>query len=276
MKIPDWGHIKKNKYNHNPFEIDIPDRIKNTPARYIVVGCPISYILPYLGKDSLFYGDDFASRNHLVIQKIKDQLSKNPHLPLRIIYKRDDTKIVTDALTRYNVMPLKNKLNETLFKACGGIYVISEMPLEESLDNRLKLLMALNFKKQMPTKSDGIEKISGLSQPEPWGCWSEGDIVQIAFDRILPRGKVLIQVEAHAYGPNIGKPFTFTFGRTAGEAIFYEKSDCVNIESSLMDESINSLKISIPFPTSPSEIGKSSDHRKLGLGITSIKIFLQR
>ena len=276
MKIPDWGHIKKSKYDHNPFQIDIPDGIKNTPARYIVVGCPISYILPYLAKDSLFYGDAFASRNHLVTQKIKDELKKNLHLPLRIIYKHDDTKIVTDALSRFDLMPLKNKFNETLFNTCGGLYVISEIPLEEYANNKLKQLVALNFKKQMPNKSDGIKKISGLSQPEPWGCWSVGDTVKIEFDKIFPRGKVLIQVEAHAYGPNIGKHMTLTFGRTAGEAIFYEKSNCVNIESSVKDESIKTLKINIPFPTSPSEIGKNSDNRKLGLGISSIKIFLQK
>jgi hypothetical protein len=111
MKVPDWGHIKKSKYDHNPFQIDIPDGIKNTPARYIVVGCPISYILPYLAKDSLFYGDAFASRNHLVIQKIKDESfdgSENDPDYKVWAFRTDDGKLSGELSSNVNTISIYN------------------------------------------------------------------------------------------------------------------------------------------------------------------------
>jgi len=62
LKVPDWGHARTSPGKKNPFSIEMDSRFSATPGRYIVVGVPISYVLPSLHPDSAFYGVGFTTQ----------------------------------------------------------------------------------------------------------------------------------------------------------------------------------------------------------------------
>ncbi|MDP3559385.1 MAG: hypothetical protein Q8R79_03415 [Legionellaceae bacterium] len=113
--------------------------------------------------------------------------------------------------------------------------------------------------------------IKGLSVPEKWGTWSIEKTVSIQFNHPLPN-KFKIQLVAHAFGPNIDKPFYVQVGNdihpfhlTAANSTLSFKID--NLENA------NTININIPEPTSPQELGLSNeDDRKLGIGLVQLKI----
>jgi hypothetical protein len=135
------------------------------------------------------------------------------------------------------------------------------------------LILNYSFAKSENPISKGIFEVKGLSHPEVFGRWSDGERVEIILDKSLPKGNVLLSINGHAYGPNIGKQIEFIVGNDKKIAIFDKESSTVNIEYSINDECYNTIIINIPNPISPAELGESLDTRKIGLWLSSFKIY---
>ena len=56
FSVPDWGHRASTENQVNAFDLEVPASIAKSPARYLVVGAPVGYILPFLHPDSRFFG----------------------------------------------------------------------------------------------------------------------------------------------------------------------------------------------------------------------------
>jgi len=115
-----------------------------------------------------------------------------------------------------------------------------------------------------------ISSTQGLSFAETWGTWSFGNNVTINFSAPLPE-KFTIHLVASAFGLNIGKDFVAHVGDNSVKfkltALPEEKVlEFNNPKKSKM------IRIDIPSPTSPKELGLSSDERKLGIGFGELKI----
>lgn len=108
--------------------------------------------------------------------------------------------------------------------------------------------------------------------PEPWGTWSIGERVVFNFSKPLPRRFYLI-LEARAYGPNLNKDFmvsiggVFTSFQVNSFPEFVEKKILIDNPSKF-----SRLEIIVPNPTSPSSLGSGSDDRKLGIGLSKLRI----
>ena len=149
-----------------------------------------------------------------------------------------------------------------------------------SVEPRLRPLLAeladgIDFKKQ--GYPDFLAKVSGMSGYEPWGRWTDatvGSVAKFRFRQVLPR-KFILEITAIAFGPNYGAPVkvrvggvekTFVITPTKKEADTYRLA----FET---DGTADTLEITPPKPTSPSEINtKSGDARKLGIAFISLKI----
>ena len=115
-----------------------------------------------------------------------------------------------------------------------------------------------------------ISSIRGLSIAEPWGAWSASDVVTFEFSMPLPE-KFNVRLTAHAFGPNIGKQFEahvgdssskFTLGATVEEKVIaFDNPKRSRI-----------LRINVPSPISPKQLGLSGDDRSLGIGFIEMKI----
>lgn len=113
-----------------------------------------------------------------------------------------------------------------------------------------------------------VGKLKGLSIPEPWGRWSDGNLspsILIEFSEELPRTFTL-GLRGRALGPNVGKPIKIKFGkRTESIQLSSEMENRrVRIE---VESSEKALEIIPPQP-----ISQGPDTRKLGIGFERIWI----
>ena len=272
IKIPDWGHAKVDFGTKDPFSIEIPSQFSATPARYIVVGAPISYILPSLHADSVFYGVGFTNQ---IDKLIAGKITQPSHLPLRVIASDHDSHTLWDRLNDYKYDPITHELNCAYAMTGVGRYIICEIATVQKKPNTTGLIVDADFSESTDLSTKGILWESGLSVPENWGRWSDSELAEIGFANCLPKGKLQIIVTGHAFGPNVGEPVSFVLGEQQVTAVFNQSDSDVSMHFLNKEKCTNSLTIHIPTPKSPMEMGLSADPRKLGLGLVRIKIILE-
>lgn len=126
----------------------------------------------------------------------------------------------------------------------------------------------------------GIAKFSGLSGEEPWGRWSDAKVVTLQFTRPLPP-KFELHITGHAYSHNIGKDFIVElqkseFQSTASVSPVQKFSlpgeDSERILRFNNPAGFRTIRITVPHPVSPKELGMSDDNRTVGLGLVKISI----
>lgn len=134
IKVPDWGHIPPMAMGQkNLFPIAMDEQLRATPARYIVVGPEISYLLPSLHPDSEFYGlyGAFIPSKGKATDRVLRKLAEPSELPLRILFKDKDTDKLADVLQLAGYASLvDHSLNCTVI----NLHIICDLP-RESLQN---------------------------------------------------------------------------------------------------------------------------------------------
>ena len=115
-----------------------------------------------------------------------------------------------------------------------------------------------------------ISKTKGLATPEDWGTWSDGSAVLLEFLDPLPE-RFRMRLVARAFGPNVGKQFTIRVGKYSFEFQLGETSEEV-IGVIQNTDNAYTMGIEVPFPVAPSALGVSSDSRKLGIALESLRI----
>ena len=121
-----------------------------------------------------------------------------------------------------------------------------------------------------PMSAGALEGVDGLADPEDWGSWSNSDTVVLRFKQALPRNLTVL-LNGRAFGPNVGLPFVLS----VGEASTSFKLPATPQELSLRlqtDGAQHELRIGVPRPTTPKEIGAGNDLRRLGVGLISLEI----
>jgi phosphoglycerol transferase len=118
-----------------------------------------------------------------------------------------------------------------------------------------------------------ISKTRGLSGAEPWGTWSTGAVVTLEFSAPLPE-KFTVHLVANAFGPNIGKEFVAHAGDQAVKFKLAGSPEERVLEFNNPEKS-RTIKIDIPGPASPKELGLSADPRSLGIGLVELRIVPQ-
>ncbi len=115
-----------------------------------------------------------------------------------------------------------------------------------------------------------ISSARGLSGAEPWGTWSSSDAVTLEFSEPLPE-KLAVHLVARAFGPNVGKEFVAHVGDSAFRFTLAASRRRRVLEFSNPKGS-KILKIDVPSPCSPKELGLSDDDRRLGIAFTELRI----
>jgi phosphoglycerol transferase len=132
----------------------------------------------------------------------------------------------------------------------------------------------VDFKK--PAWPGVISSSEGLHSAEPWGRWSSGKSVTLEFAKPLPE-RFTIHLVAFAFGPNVGKEFVAHVGGSSvgfslGGFPLSGASPEVKVIEFYNTDKTRTITIEIPFPTTPKEIGLSSDERRLGIGLSELSI----
>lgn len=269
-KIPDWGHSQSRGAQSNPFGLQLPNKVTSTPARYLVVGNPIGYILPFLHSDSRFYGLGFSSQvDTLICAKV----IHNDALPLRILSSQASALSIWNTLTPFGFSPYQNILSCSHFRSNIDSYVICEISRRTQEQTKSFSPINIDFRGSSSMFPSEVLGISGLSvNKEPWGRWSDGDEVVVKLANCLPTGKLRIDLRGHAFGPNIGRPVMVTLGLSKISFVFAESDRDLTATVENREQCQNTLSILVPKKTSPRELGISEDSRLLGVGLAQLNI----
>ena len=119
-----------------------------------------------------------------------------------------------------------------------------------------------------------VEKVEGFSGEEPWGRWSdagESPSVCLFFAAPLP-DRFTLELEADAFGPNIGEDLTINIGLKTYTMHIPEVHFTGSLDVVLEGESVDEIEFIPPVPISPKELGLGGDGRKLGIGFIRMKI----
>jgi phosphoglycerol transferase len=121
-----------------------------------------------------------------------------------------------------------------------------------------------------PLQGSGLASITGFSGTEQFGRWSEGGEVELAFAADLPPTFDLI-LTGQAFGPNKDLPFVLEIaGKTHEFRLGESLTDAHFQVRGAPGDRI--MRIKIPKPISPRDLGLSGDTRKLGIALGKITI----
>ncbi len=141
--------------------------------------------------------------------------------------------------------------------------------------NRYRTTLAAGIDFICPGLPEFLSEVRGLSISEHWGRWSEGPQLMLVFDRPLP-DSFLLNLAARPFGPNINRDIAVTVGCFSA-SMRMTKYSSVEHRIHVRDHGrADTICFSIPEPTAPSSLGRSTDDRLLGIGITSLKIEHER
>ena len=115
-----------------------------------------------------------------------------------------------------------------------------------------------------------LQTVTGVSQHEPWGRWTDGKEATFKFKKKLPK-KFTLELTAQAFGPNVNAPLSIQIGKvkkqltiTDGQPKLYRLTfDGINADT---------LTFVPAKPTAPKSIGVNEDTRLLGVGLINLKI----
>jgi phosphoglycerol transferase len=121
---------------------------------------------------------------------------------------------------------------------------------------------------------DFISNAQGISGHEPWGLWSDANLaptVRFEFSSALPQRFTLL-FSGHAFGPNVGSDIVVKIGSQEVKFRLSSSNTEIRIPFDLGNESANIIEFIPPNPTSPKQLGVSTDERKLGIGFINLRI----
>uniref|UniRef100_UPI004038E5EC DUF7024 domain-containing protein n=1 Tax=Pseudomonas bambusae TaxID=3139142 RepID=UPI004038E5EC len=270
LKVPDWGHAKAENGSRNPFSIAIPEQLRTTPARYLVMGAPIGYVLPYLNADSVFYGLNFSRQSErLIAQKLREP---SP-LPLRVLAEDKDLPGIWRSLARFAITSETHSFNCTYLTTVVSQYSSCELVPggHTTLADHGEIINAA-FGTADIAQKNGVLWEEGFSYQESWGRWSDGRVSVLGFQACLPQGRLRVSITARAFGENIGHPVQFVLGGEQQTAIFDDSFSNTSLYFTNTQECANSLTMRFPAPVIFKRPEPGVDPRYLGLGFTRIQI----
>ena len=146
-----------------------------------------------------------------------------------------------------------------------------EASAPSSAIERYPATLAEGFNFGKPGYPDFLAAVSGLSGHEPWGRWSDGEVVVFQFAQPLPTHFTLA-VTARAFGPNIGAPILVKAGTSEQTFILPTAEDHSHRLDFILAAPTDRLEFHVPQPVSPAELNVSDDPRKLGVGFVTLQI----
>lgn len=116
-----------------------------------------------------------------------------------------------------------------------------------------------------------IKSVAGMSAFETIGRWTEGKEVNFVFTQNLPTKFTLDLEFAPAFGPDVGKVVKIQVGEWENQFVASNqpKKETFIIETTTPTDSI---KLIVPNPISPADLGTGTDTREVGIMFKRLSI----
>lgn len=275
IKVPDWGHTGNRMAQANAFDLQLPAELAATPANYLVQENAISYILPFLHRDSRFYGVEtfrglFARQAE---SRVRAALADANGLPLRILLRQDvAAKRLWEVLAPFGLTAERTGLSCRHFRSEVDTYTVCELHPDkpQRAPGRLTLTLDLqDTRRLLPAEVLGWR---GLSAPEAWGRWSDSDTVQLVFANCLPQGRFRVELRGHAFGPNVGQAVRLALGSSQASVVLGADGSDHRVTLENREACQQTLTLFVPQKISPLALGLSADSRQLGIGLVRLSL----
>lgn len=90
VSVPSWGHIPPGLDTRNPFSVQISSSVAATPASYLAINQPLSYIFPQLHPESSFHTVGISPA---IDRVISEKIADYPSLPVRTLAHLTDAQL---------------------------------------------------------------------------------------------------------------------------------------------------------------------------------------
>jgi phosphoglycerol transferase len=156
----------------------------------------------------------------------------------------------------------------TLFSLSNSNLMTSSLPMETYTLVQIASSLTVDFLQELLPPA--LTQVNGLSTLDPVGRWSTGKEIVLTFSKPLPN-RFELAINAFAFGPNAGQAIKIDVGGNQYNMVLATQPSTVKI-SVASDSNNNKIKIEIPQPISPKDLGLSSDARTLGVALRRITI----
>jgi phosphoglycerol transferase len=183
--------------------------------------------------------------------------------------KREDHKVLFFKVDNRNETSLYGLDGDQIMTRVGYFADRHGVRYEASIDS------GIDFTR--PDLPSFVKDITGLSEPEKWGRWSDanlGELVRIKFSHELP-DRFSMTLKGIAFDKNAEGEVAIRIGENFYWGTLYNHHTEMTVNVQLGGESIDHIDIIPPAPTSPSELGPSPDERRLGVGLISLQFELE-
>ena len=277
IKVPDWGHVPMAMGGKNPFSIENED-ICATPARYIVVGYTISYLLPSLHPDSKFYG---IHGSEIPMTKsygrIFRKIAEPSELPLRILAKDSDANKIPDILQRAGYNSFDNSLLYCKpFRTIIDRYIVCELLGEEVILEQMEPVSP-SEKLDFGSSAKGVHYLqAGWSDSEGWGTWSASRSATLLLPTSPAQVDSVVIDFAAAVSPShpVQRVEIVVNGSQAFSGSISERSGTIEfkIPGAAKSDAFIKMEFRLPDAASPKEMGLGEDRRTLAIGLRTITL----
>ena len=286
IKVPDWKHMPMAMGEENPFQIEMDEQLYATPARYIVTGHSISYLLPSFHPDSKFYGV-WASIIPMtrVHDRVFRKLAEPSDLPLRILAPDGDVTKIPYVFQLENILKLagygsldRSLLDCKRFKARRTArYIVCELPSEESILERMDPVSP-GEKLDFGSSGKGVQYLRvGWAAPDSWGTLSASRFATISLPT-SPEQVHSIIIDFNAVvspSHSVQRVEIFVNGSQAFSGSIRESGRLeFKIPEAAKSDSFKgiTMEFRLPDAASPKEMGTGEDTRTLALGLRAITL----
>lgn len=118
-----------------------------------------------------------------------------------------------------------------------------------------------------------IKDVRGVSGPEPWGRWSDGNLADgVKFDFYSPLPtRFTLHMSVRPFGRNGEQEVLVKVGGQMHRLALRPADSEVRLTIALNSNQVDSIEFIPVQPVSPRELGINKDERKLGIGFVSIR-----
>jgi hypothetical protein len=197
-------------------------------------------------------------------------------IPVRIAFSKSELQQYTiPMLRKFGIISYRRRIiivSYKVYKKWHAARLKKQIPSLTLLD-QYRDEYNIDFSKS--SYPDYLIRVSGLSQREDWGRWTDanmGSIAKIKFKGLLPE-KFTLELKASAFGPNIGIPIKIRVGSIEKKFTLPDEKEKILSLDFKGVKNTDTIEIIPPKPASPYEIDSiNQDRRKLGLKLFYLKI----
>lgn len=118
-----------------------------------------------------------------------------------------------------------------------------------------------------------LVRARGLSGQESSGRWSDQKEVELEYSRPLPK-MLTLTLSGFGFGPNAGQEVIVSVGKTQRRWLLAPTEQTATLQFDNTDD-ISQIRLTVPQPTSPQQLGQGGDARALGVFLTRVKVGTQ-